>query len=502
MRLGLLPRVRGRQHLPVAGYGLDDGDRLVVLLVVAQRDLPLDLVEIGGDLAPLLLRALADHVEGVAHLDHHALVPGRVVDPVLADELLAAGGVGLVDADLALGQRQAEPVLLAVLDVEVDADLLVGHRHAVRRAVVVLRAVIDQLLDHGHVGGRHQRELLRLVILDRRAAVQRVEVVFEEALRLEVARRLLVRRRLGRDVHQARSAAPLHGTVDVARHELEGRVAIGGAAAVVDGDPARDVALRVGGIDDHHVVGLPRDAAREVRGLHALRPRDGVAQQPHERRLADEVFRQRGQHETSIVAEVDLAVDLEDGAGGGEQLGLQIRAVGVVEPHHAADVLLHELAAREQVELVVLLEDAQARGIGQRLEMHGGRIDLRRHVRELGLVPSRRQPRLAHVLHEPEVAVVDRHHHVRLHVAADGDLRRLRPRCERYRQRQHHRHRPSHGPASRRSDVCCWPVRQGGAAKVPGQFETVTATLSSGRSVACCSMESGPRAVASRTNCA
>src|SRR2546427_8680083 len=50
---------------PVAGHRLDHGDRLVLLLVVAQRDLPLDLVEIGGDLPPLLLRALADQVEGV-----------------------------------------------------------------------------------------------------------------------------------------------------------------------------------------------------------------------------------------------------------------------------------------------------------------------------------------------------------------------------------------------------------------------------------------------------
>jgi hypothetical protein len=39
---------------------------------------------------------LADHVEGVAQLDLHALVLGRVVDPVLADELLAARRIGLV----------------------------------------------------------------------------------------------------------------------------------------------------------------------------------------------------------------------------------------------------------------------------------------------------------------------------------------------------------------------------------------------------------------------
>src|SRR6267143_1049702 len=74
-----------------------------------------DAFDVVGERTQKEWRKIADHVEGVAHLDHHALVPGRVVDPVLADELLAAGGVGLVDADLALGQRQAEAGFLAVL---------------------------------------------------------------------------------------------------------------------------------------------------------------------------------------------------------------------------------------------------------------------------------------------------------------------------------------------------------------------------------------------------
>src|SRR5439155_8763346 len=95
-----------------------------------------------SDLLPeVLLRALARQVERVAHLDLHALVLGRVINPVLTDELLAARPVGLVDADLTLRKRHAQPVLLAVLDLEVDADLLVRDGHAVRSAVVVLRAV-------------------------------------------------------------------------------------------------------------------------------------------------------------------------------------------------------------------------------------------------------------------------------------------------------------------------------------------------------------------------
>src|SRR4029077_3682939 len=141
--LDLVVRVGGPQHLPVARHGLDhlDGDRF--LLVVAEGDLPLDLVEIRADPLPVLLHPIAHHVEGLAHLDPHLLVLRSVLDPVLADELLAARGVRLVHPDLALGQRDPEPVLLAVAEIEVDADLLVGERHAVLAAVVVRRPVVD-----------------------------------------------------------------------------------------------------------------------------------------------------------------------------------------------------------------------------------------------------------------------------------------------------------------------------------------------------------------------
>ena len=156
MSLDLLVGVTRGEDLPVAGNGLDDGDRLRLALVVTERNLPLDLVEVRGDLLEVLLGALADQIECVAHLDLHALVLGRVVDPVLADELLTARGVRLVDPDLALRQRQAQPVLLAVLDFEVDRDLLIRDRHTVGIAVVVGRAVVDELLCDRHLVRRHE----------------------------------------------------------------------------------------------------------------------------------------------------------------------------------------------------------------------------------------------------------------------------------------------------------------------------------------------------------
>jgi len=148
------------------------------------------------------------------------------------------------------------------------------------------------VLVHGHVAGGHERELLGLVVLDRGAPVEGVEVILEEALRLEVAFRFARWNVLGGELHDAPGAAPVDRAVDVARDELERRVLVGRAALIVDGDPAGEVAPVVGRIDHHHVVGLPVDPAREVGGFDLLRRRLGIAEHPDQRRLGHEVLRE------------------------------------------------------------------------------------------------------------------------------------------------------------------------------------------------------------------
>jgi hypothetical protein len=61
--LDLLVTVGGVEDLPVARDGLDDRHRLLLRSVVAERDLPLDLVQIARDLSPVLLGPLADDLE-------------------------------------------------------------------------------------------------------------------------------------------------------------------------------------------------------------------------------------------------------------------------------------------------------------------------------------------------------------------------------------------------------------------------------------------------------
>jgi len=245
-------------------------------------------------------------------------------------------------------------------------------------------------------------------------------VILEKPLGLEVTRGLRGRRRLCGEIHEARLPPRVPRSVDVAGDELQPGVLVDGAALVVDRDPAGEVGERVGRVEDHHVVRLPGDPARQVGRLDALRPRRLVPQEPHERRLGDEVLGQGGQHEASVLTHVDRPVDLEDRPVRGEQPGLVVRPVRLVEAHRLADVLLHELRARQEVVLVVLLEDPQPRRLGERLQVHGGRVDLRRDLHELDLGRPRGNADFADVLHEAEVAVVDRHHHVALILASDA----------------------------------------------------------------------------------
>ena len=198
------------------------------------------------------------------------------------------------------------------------------------------------------------------------------------------------------------------------------------------------------------------------------------------------------------MAEVDLSVDLVHGPGGAEQRRFVIRPVALVETHPLADVLFHELLAGEEVVFVVLLEDLQAGGIREGLEVHARGIDEGGDVLKLHLRRSGRQARLANVLHQAEVAVVDRHGDVFLNVAAHaerGGPGRLH--------RDEHEREQSCGELRGHCHPPC-PVRQGRTREVPArgpQSATRTVTLTdAGRSAVCCSLVKLPSWLTSRVN--
>src|SRR5580704_6786967 len=94
----LLVRLTLREDLPIAGYRLDDQHVDRVGLSVAQRDLVRAIVYVVADDMVGRLPFARRDVEGIAHMQADALVPGRVFDPVGAHELRDAARIRLVQA--------------------------------------------------------------------------------------------------------------------------------------------------------------------------------------------------------------------------------------------------------------------------------------------------------------------------------------------------------------------------------------------------------------------
>ena len=93
------------------------------------------------------------------------------------------------------------------------------------------------------------------------------------------------------------------------------------------------------------------------------------------------------------------------------------RPAVLARPHQcdlAADVLPQQLFRFEQIVLVVLFEHAERRGLGQRAEVHRGRIDGGGDVHELQIEAAGRDPQISDVADQRDVGVVDGHREVGL----------------------------------------------------------------------------------------
>jgi hypothetical protein len=143
----------------------------------------------------------------------------------------------------------------------------------------------------------------------------------------------------------------------------------------------------------------------------------GVIQRPDERRVREEIPRQLGKLDViGVQAGHDFVADLPDRSivvAEKTRLHLFLARLPVLRspPHQrdvAADVLAQQLLRFEQVVLVILLEDADARWLGQRAEVNGRGIDGGRNVHEAQIEAAARQLQLAHVPHQGDVGVVNR----------------------------------------------------------------------------------------------
>ena len=81
--------------------------------------------------------------------------------------------------------------------------------------------------------------------------------------------------------------------------------------------------------------------------------------------------------------------------------------VGVDERDFFADVFVEEFCGVEQIVFVILFEDAELRGIGERAEMDGGGIDGGGDVFEFEAEVAGGESEISHVTDEGDVGVVD-----------------------------------------------------------------------------------------------
>ena len=198
--------------------------------------------------------------------------------------------------------------------------------------------------------------------------------------------------------------------------------------------PARERRRVVVFIQDHDVVGLPVQAAGEVRDLDFLLTARRV-EPPQQRRLGDEVVGDLGETEAPGIVERDLTADPQDRTAVHRHdlrldrlvhAGLRIGPIHVYGP---ADVLLEELLGAQQVELVVLLEHLQ-RTTAERSDVDRFGLDTGRDVAVLQSNAPRREVECPDLAHEPEVLVVHGYRH-RVTLCGRGTERRsfLSGRC-------------------------------------------------------------------------
>ena len=201
--------------------------------------------------------------------------------------------------------------------------------------------------------------------------------------------------------------------LQVAGHQLELGVLVGGPAGVVHGHPAVQVDGIVITREQHDVVGLPGKPAGQIGDLHLLFAGLIGQQLPDQGGAGDEAIRQLGEgvllHVAADHRDLPVLALQDDPPVGAQQTAF---VEGAVFGHHLDDlveVLFEERRAVHQVEHIVLLQDGGAGRIGQRLEQHAGGVDGGSHIAEGDFVKSLPQVEGTPVAHQGGALVVHGH---------------------------------------------------------------------------------------------
>ena len=246
-------------------------------------------------------------------------------------------------------------------------------------------------------------------------------MVFGKIL-LDELRRIRRAHRLRHHLH-LRPGSSSRQAMEITRDKLQPRIVKRRPAVVGERDPAVEIGRLVVAADGQHVIRVPGKIARQVRGFHLLLARARIFKRHQERGTLKEV---RGDLGKAIALGVEaghnVVADFPHGTVVvGQQRGLDLfplrRAVLLIRADKrdfAPHVLVQELRRFKQVVFVVLLDNADLVGLVQRAEMDGCGIHGRSNVHELQAQRSGGQRELAHIAHQRDIRVIDRHRQIGL----------------------------------------------------------------------------------------
>ena len=151
-------------------------------------------------------------------------------------------------------------------------------------------------------------------------------------------------------------------------HQQRLRIVIGRAAGIGQRDPALDVDLAVGLVEQRHIVRMPAETRGEVAQGGRARSRMAADHGHRQGGARAQILRHLVEYDPdrqAVVAQhFDVLTDLQHHAAvGGEHLRLlaRFRAGGRIDAHDGdllADRLFHELGGSQQIEIEVLFDDA------------------------------------------------------------------------------------------------------------------------------------------------
>ncbi len=223
-------------------------------------------------------------------------------------------------------------------------------------------AAQHQLLAHRQLGRRQQADLLGLVVTDTGGPRQRIEVVFEQALFLRC-----------RILHGHRHARlrlcrphPVPGLLHVARHQLHLCIPEGNAAPVGERHPAGEVEPVVAFVEPGHIICTPGQPAGQVAQLKFALPGARIVQQKHQRRTIAQGLGHIRIDQPPRHPRFDTITHFQDRNAivigqdsGGLRLFCAAGGVGSHQQHVPADILFQQFIRGQQVEIKILLDDAQ-----------------------------------------------------------------------------------------------------------------------------------------------